>query len=548
MDSERQRSLRALALFTIVFASLLLLILVPSHPRFSPSGRDSGVFLYIGSRLLEGEIPYKDIWDHKGPVIYFINALGLVIGSGSSWGVWSLQYVSLTGAAVFGFIALRHQFDTTSALVASVLWIVTLPVVFQQGNLTETWALAFQFGALLLFVLLSGASKVRDTRRLVLLAFGIGVLGGLAFSLRPNLISIWVAMSAVWLIRSARPDRKMLHLRLGLAAVTGGLIVVLTFVGFFWANDALWDLWNSAFVYNWNYTIANASFLRRVWSTINLLQIVSSSGSGIMIIGGLGLLMGFAMMLLGVLRQASIMKIPTIIQIAIIALPLEILVSGSLAGRNFAHYAQAWLPSLAILSAFAVHLALRNLTFRSYRHGLMSLQTGVVSLIIVAIISVPALIMLKNINVVRSYPGERIVHQTEVVQYLQSITDPNDSILVWGAETNIYFLTDRHAPTRFVYQYAQFAPGFSSEQLYSEFIDDVQEAKPKVIVDASFNTERIPPLNRSRVIASECGNTCTFENSLQFVSLLDFIEQEYQLIETIGTGRRQRDIYRALCC
>ena len=50
--------------------------------------RDSGVFLYIGSRILEGEVPYRGIWDHKGPLIYYINALGIALTPGSEYGVW----------------------------------------------------------------------------------------------------------------------------------------------------------------------------------------------------------------------------------------------------------------------------------------------------------------------------------------------------------------------------------------------------------------------------------------------------------------------------
>ena len=38
---------------------------------------DSSVFLSMGRAHLEGQTLFKDIFDHKGPVIFYINALGL---------------------------------------------------------------------------------------------------------------------------------------------------------------------------------------------------------------------------------------------------------------------------------------------------------------------------------------------------------------------------------------------------------------------------------------------------------------------------------------
>ncbi len=62
------------------------MILLPNGIKIP--NRDSGAFLYIGQRILKGDIPYRDIWDHKPPCIFFINALGLFIGRGAIWGVW----------------------------------------------------------------------------------------------------------------------------------------------------------------------------------------------------------------------------------------------------------------------------------------------------------------------------------------------------------------------------------------------------------------------------------------------------------------------------
>ena len=47
--------------------------------RYSLLGGDSSVFQVMGKYWLEGVVPYKDLFDHKGPIVYVVNALGYAI-------------------------------------------------------------------------------------------------------------------------------------------------------------------------------------------------------------------------------------------------------------------------------------------------------------------------------------------------------------------------------------------------------------------------------------------------------------------------------------
>lgn len=77
----------------IVFLAFMVgFVLAESNPYLTGTGRDNGFFLYSGSQILKGKLPYLDFWDSKGPLIFYINALGLFIGKGTRWGVWLLEY------------------------------------------------------------------------------------------------------------------------------------------------------------------------------------------------------------------------------------------------------------------------------------------------------------------------------------------------------------------------------------------------------------------------------------------------------------------------
>jgi len=95
--------------FQIFIALLVLAILLPESPLYKLYlERDTGVFHYIGWLITQGKIPYRDVWDHKPPVIFFINALGLWLSGGSRWGVWGMEAVFLSLSGMISLSLLKN--------------------------------------------------------------------------------------------------------------------------------------------------------------------------------------------------------------------------------------------------------------------------------------------------------------------------------------------------------------------------------------------------------------------------------------------------------
>src|SRR5688572_30621810 len=172
----------------VVAAALLVVlsvaVLVPNHPAGRDLAEDTGVFFYAAQRLLDGGAPYRDIWDHKPPGVYLVDAAGIALAGRT--GVWLMQLAFLVAAALLGYVALRREFGATAAFVGSLAWLVTLPRLFLeygQTSFVEFFALPFQFGALLLYT-----APLTRTR-----ALGIGALGAASLLLKPTLVGVWVA-------------------------------------------------------------------------------------------------------------------------------------------------------------------------------------------------------------------------------------------------------------------------------------------------------------------------------------------------------------------
>ena len=63
---------------------VLLLVPIVTLSQLTAHNRvdvvDDQMFGYFGWRIAHGAVPYKDVWDNKPPGIYWINALGFLIG------------------------------------------------------------------------------------------------------------------------------------------------------------------------------------------------------------------------------------------------------------------------------------------------------------------------------------------------------------------------------------------------------------------------------------------------------------------------------------
>lgn len=70
-------------IFSFLGSTIFLLIFSWStSPLYLTYGGDSLFFQIIGLGITQGKIPYVDLFDHKGPVPFFMDALGYSLGIG----------------------------------------------------------------------------------------------------------------------------------------------------------------------------------------------------------------------------------------------------------------------------------------------------------------------------------------------------------------------------------------------------------------------------------------------------------------------------------
>lgn len=103
---------------------------------------DSGIFQEMGVCLLQGGTPYIDLFDHKGPILWFIQAFGLWISP--HWGLMALQATALFCSMLLWYksslLLIEKRFPS---LIIIVLGLFFLLAFYERGNLSEEWSLLF---------------------------------------------------------------------------------------------------------------------------------------------------------------------------------------------------------------------------------------------------------------------------------------------------------------------------------------------------------------------------------------------------------------------
>ena len=84
-------------------------------------GPDEICYRIVSLGWLQGKIPYRDLFDHKGPLTYLVYALGFLISGKANWGVWVIFSCITCGIFVLIYKSMRVFRETKPSLIGTLL-------------------------------------------------------------------------------------------------------------------------------------------------------------------------------------------------------------------------------------------------------------------------------------------------------------------------------------------------------------------------------------------------------------------------------------------
>lgn len=517
MTRNRIKLILALLLLTFLTA----IVLEQAIPLYSVPDRDNGIYLYLGKTILDGKLPYVDAWEQKPPLIFYINALGLTIGNGSRWGVFALEFAAVFLAGWFFFRLAKSLWGFETAILSSVIWLLSLEPILQGGNFTEEYSLPLNFLSLGLFWLAEQKQKP-------VYYFWIGICFALSFFIRPNNAGVQFAIGLSLLLgwglrgRSASPFKGAAWFSLGAS------LPALTILLYFLSRGILGEMIEVGFLYNFGYG-----------SNLDVLGSLSNGSARLAVIWWLAFIGYFLWALRVWNAYQRDRSLPRPLDLApLILLPLEIVLSG-LSGRNYAHYFICWLPAMAFLSAYGIAEALRTVSSAGNRGAALLMILLVSFLFAVHPNTVPA--YRRAMERLAFDRAQGIDQIAPVAEYIREHTDPSDTVLVWSSRPGINFMAQRISPTAYFGYPAYVHPNYMSKY-EAIFLNDIMTDPPQLIVDSSLLEFRFLPsldaVTREQQIR---------ENKKKTLFQPDEIETFFQFVKThyhIETQVDQYVIYR----
>lgn len=239
-------------LFLVSFVIVAVFSTSTTFLYHEPCAGDSAVFQIVGKYWAEGRIPYLDVWDQKGPLVYFFDAIGYSI-TGNQLGIFLLQIINITIVSWILYLICRIEFNKTLSVFFTTLVLFSFAPVCE--NTVEEWMLIPL--CLAYYYMFQWVDKVSETRDAVLHPLGYACLYGIVLGLSlmsrlTNGVGICIAslIIAIYLLRRGEWKNVLANL---LSFTCGFMLVTLPFVLYFYMNDALYEMWYGTFLYNAEY-------------------------------------------------------------------------------------------------------------------------------------------------------------------------------------------------------------------------------------------------------------------------------------------------------
>lgn len=464
IEKERQRNLelkdsvnakRVLVLVVLgIMTFLIMMYSTQSIWKKTESWTDSSVFKYVAFVMSKGGMPYADTFDHKGPLLYLLNFLGIQIGY--MRGIWIVEFACMFATLISMYKIARLFCSRVTSCVTVLICSKWIFSYFQYGNFTEEYAMLPICVATFIFLDYMLNHKVNKLRLIL-----CGVSLSAVLLLRANMIAIWIAFCIVIFVKSlCEKDWKKLT-EFMLYFLLGMCILMIPIVLWLSVNGAFDEFIQNYIVFNLRYSSEAGG---RALTTTKWDSFIYFFNQDIVL---------YAVMIilyLCVCGKHRLVARTYLFHIFLLFLML------SMSGRQYGHYGLTIVPALVYPIAY-----LNGEIENNYKKSKNPLVLVILMYFLVTFV-LPTWINSVN-NIVQTYENRENsnygTNVRKVVDIVLDNTKEEEFISVYGNWNIIYILSERLSASKYSYQ---FSIGKIEPKIMDEYFEEISENNPKVIV------------------------------------------------------------------
>lgn len=256
----------------VIFAAFILLVTSKNSPFFHTNDWvDANAFFTVGKGMTRGMIPYRDLFEQKGPYLYFLYALAAWINPQKFIGVYLFEIIALTVDLIYCYRIFQLYFSKkiSTMLTAFFPMLIMNQYFFRQGGSAEEFCIPF-----LLIFLYHNLTVIKEDRHFCFsktqyLWQGFSV--AYIFLLKFTLLGPWIAFYLfIFVYHLWRKNIREIGKMIGFSLI-GFLIGTIPWLIYFLINHALNDFLEAyIFVNSSAYNEGSFSILERLFFIVHM--------------------------------------------------------------------------------------------------------------------------------------------------------------------------------------------------------------------------------------------------------------------------------------
>ena len=216
---------------------------------------DVHCFVTTARCMLRGDVLYRDIYEHKGPILYFLYMIGLLIDSDSFIGIAFIETIFYSVYILFMYKICELYVDKRFlcyVITAIAAWISCNDISFDGGGQCEELALPFL--CITMYIVLRYFKNEYPKKIKAVDTFLIGLCFSIVFLMKYTLVGIYVGLVLLIIvcqIKDKNIKRIWIYMLEFLAGVLAGALPAIVYFGINGGFDSFMEVYFYKLLFNY---------------------------------------------------------------------------------------------------------------------------------------------------------------------------------------------------------------------------------------------------------------------------------------------------------
>lgn len=218
---------------------------------------DPNIYFSIGKGMFNGKVVYKDLFDHKGPLIFFIYGIGYLVSNTTFLGIYLIQSVLLFISMLYAYRIARLFIQKEYAFIVSLSYSILLFSKSGTGGSADEFivpAITISFYYFLAYF----RKKYPTDSELKKVMLIQGFTFAYTFLIKFSVCVFWIPLTLAICYHLYKQKQYQQIVKNLLYFLSGCAVLVIPFIIYFAANSAIPDFVFAYFTFNSMY--ANTGF------------------------------------------------------------------------------------------------------------------------------------------------------------------------------------------------------------------------------------------------------------------------------------------------